>query len=244
MSPVSERKQRVIDYCCSILEILEGKTHVNAEKYRKLWESMTDKEFTSMMTRIRDTPNKQICYFEVVEFERDVDLEKIQSAADWMNVPLYELVAIPDLTGDPENVTVTPYPVPVGYAHYKRMPQTVLKKNSLNLNVSKKNPITGQITNQEKTARNTDVETYAFASLGAKYALREMHGPRGADSVMEGEMMQQIADSGTVNLESLTNDVRNKTALNSLNAHFMMQMLCTNLVGPLGIIPGPEESVK
>ena len=117
MRPLSERKQRTIDFVCKALELLEGDTHVNAERYRKLWENMTDKEFTKMMETLRANPmTKQIAYFEVIEFERDLKLHNIEATADFMKVPLYEYVAVPDVTGDPDNVVVTPEPVPVGYA--------------------------------------------------------------------------------------------------------------------------------
>ena len=207
MRPLSERKQRTIDFVCKALELLEGDTHVNAERYRKLWENMTDKEFTKMMETLRANPmTKQIAYFEVIEFERDLKLHNIEATADFMKVPLYEYVAVPDVTGDPDNVVVTPEPVPVGYAHYKRMPQTVLKKSSVKVSYRKRNPITGQPTSQEKTARNTDVETYAPLSL-----------------------------------PQLTSDRKNKTALNTLNTYFLMQMFTTNLLGPLGVLPQPVE---
>ena len=158
-----------------------------------------------------------------------------------MKVPLYEYVAVPDVTGDPDNVVVTPEPVPVGYAHYKRMPQTVLKKSSVKVSYRKRNPITGQPTSQEKTARNTDVETYALSALGATNALRELLGPRADDPVMENEMMQKIASDGAVSLSQLTSDRKNKTALNTLNTYFLMQMFTTNLLGPLGVLPQPVE---
>ena len=92
-----------------------------------------------MMEYLRDHEMKQLVYLEIVEFERDLKLENIQKCADFMRVPLYERVAIPDVTGDNDNVVVTPEPVPVGYAHYKRMQQTVLKKNSTSIKINKKN---------------------------------------------------------------------------------------------------------
>ena len=230
MRPLSERKQRTIDFVCKALELLEGDTHVNAERYRKLWENMTDKEFTKMMETLRANPmTKQIAYFEVIEFERDLKLHNIEATADFMKVPLYEYVV------------VTPEPVPVGYAHYKRMPQTVLKKSSVKVSYRKRNPITGQPTSQEKTARNTDVETYALSALGATNALRELLGPSADDPAMENEMMQKIASDGAVSLSQLTSDRKNKTALNTLNTYFLMQMFTTNLLGPLGVLPQPVE---
>ena len=161
-----------------------------------------------------------------------------------MGVPLYEYVAIPDVTGDPNNVVVTPEPVPVGYAHYKRMQQTVLKKNSASIRVDRKNPKTGQLVSDEKTVRNTDVETYAMMSLGATEGLKEFMGPRADDPVMENEMYTAISDNGYVRLQDLTSDPKNKVALNTLNMYFLMQGFVTNLIGPMGELPKPKDSEK
>lgn len=241
MSTVHERKQNTIDYICHALELMEGDTHVNAERYRKKWEAMSDQQFTKMMEALRDNPDKQLVYFEVIEFDRDLKLHNIERCADFMRVPLYEYVAIPDVNGDPNNVVVTPEPVPVGYAHYKRMQQTVLKKNSTSIHVHKKNPKTGQVVSSDKTARNTDVETYALMSIGAKQALREFMGPRADDPVMESEMYTAISNDGYVELNSLTSNPENKVAVNTLNVYFLMQGFVTNLVGPMGDLPKPKN---
>ena len=240
MTDLHTRKQKVIDYICTALDKLEGGS-VNSSRYRKEWEAMSDKQFLDFMTKLRDNEDKQMVYLEIVEFERDIKLENIQACADFMHVPLYERVAIPDVTGNDQNVVVTPQPVPVGYAHYKRMQQTVLKKNSASIQVSKKNPLTGQVMSDEKTVRNTDVETYAMMSLGAKEALREFLGPRADDPVMENQMYTSIANNGYARLEDLTSNPDNKVALNTLAVYFMMQGFITNLVGPLGDLPKVQE---
>jgi hypothetical protein len=235
-----ERKQRVIDYVCKALDLIEG-GHVNSSHCRQEWEAMSDAEFEKMMKRLRDNEDEQLVYLELVEFERDLKLPNIEKCANFMKVPLYEYVALPDVTGDPNNVVVTPQPVPVGYAHYKRMQQTILKKNSTSIRVNKKNPTTGQVVSSDKTVRNTDVETYAMMSLGATQALREFMGPRGDDPVMENEMYSAIANNGYVELNKLTSNPENKVAINTLNAYFMMQGFVTNLVGPMGDIPRPKK---
>lgn len=243
MRSLHERKQRTIDYVCEALDKLEGGT-TNSSHYRKEWEAMSDTAFLKMMEDLRAHDMKQMVYFEIIEFERDLKLDNIQKCADFMGVPLYEYVAIPDVTGDDGNVVVTPEPVPVGYAHYKRMQQTVMKKTSTSIKVSKKNPLSGQVVYADKTVRNTDVETYAMVALGAKKALAEFMGPRADDPVAENEMYSAIANDGYVRMEDLTNDPANKTAINTLNSFFLLQGFTTNLVGPMGLYPIPKEEEK
>lgn len=244
MRSFAERKKRTIDFVCQALDLLEGDTHVNSSKYRAKWEAMNETEFTAFMEKLRDNEDQQMVYFEIIEFERDLKLPNIEKCADFMRVPLYEYVALPDVTGNTDNVAVTPERVPVGYIHCKRMPQTILKKNSLSIRVDKKNPLTGQVTADEKTSRNTDVETYALNSMGAKAGLTEFMGPRGDDPVMESEMLSKIAAEGSVSLKDLTSDPKNKVAVNTLNVYIMMQQFVTNLVGPMGLIPSPKDTSK
>lgn len=245
MSTLHERKQKVIDFICNALGTMEGGS-VNASLYRKEWEAMSDKAFEEMMKAAKEEhlrTLKPLVYFEIEEFERDLVLENIEKCAKSMGVPLYEYVAIPDVTGDDDNVVVTPYPVPVGYAHYKRMQQTILKKNNASIRVNKKNPLTGQVVSNDKTVRNTNVETYAMMTMGAKEGLREMMGPRADDPVMENQMYTSIANNGYARLADMTSDPRNKTAINSLNMYYLMQGFITNLVGPMGDLPKPPDEV-
>ena len=157
--------------------------------------------------------------------------------AEYLKVPLMEHVAIPYLNnGDEDNIVVTPEPVPVGWIHEKRMQQTLLKKNSGSTSIKKRNPNTGQVINEDKNARNSDVETYSMIAIGAINGLKEMQGPRADDTLMKDQMYSAINRNGYVKLEDLDSLPENKVALNTLDAYFMMMGFTTNLVTPLDMI--------
>ena len=128
----------------------------NAKIYHEKLDKMTDAQFDKW-AKAFFADEKQNLYLEIVEYERDLSLEQIEDAAKFLGVPLYERVAIPYLNGDPELVTVTPTPVPVGYIHIKRMPQSVHHKNSGSTSIRRRSSKPEQVTGEDKTGRNTDV---------------------------------------------------------------------------------------
>ena len=126
--------------------------------------------------------------------------------------------------------SVTKCEVPVGYIHIKRMQQILVKKNSTSTDISSRSPLTGQVVNRDKNARDSDQENFALVTLDAVDTLREFMGPRSDDFVMKGEMYSQIATNGYVSLDSLTNKVENKTTLNTIDVFLIGMGLKSDLI--------------
>lgn len=239
MASLKEKRKAFMDYLTTVMDLLDP-SGTNSQIYLEKYSKMTDSQFDIAIREFLNDEDQNF-YLEIVEFERDLKLENIEKCAEFMKVPLYERVAMPYITGDENNVVVTPEPVPVGYLHEKRMQQTILKKNTGSTSIAKRNPKIGQVTGDDKNARNSDVETYSLIATGAEKALAELQGPRADDMVMKNEMYSKIAKDGYVNLSDLTNDPENKIALNTLDAYFLMMGISTNLVTPLNVIPKPRE---
>ena len=203
-------------------------------------QKMTNEEFSKSVEDFLNNDKEKGFYLEIVEFERDLTLENIFKCAEYMKIPLFEHVALPHINGSTEDAVVTPEPVPVGYIHAKRMQQTLLKKNSGSIHREKVNAKTGQVTGEDKNAMNSNVETYSMVASDAKYALRELMGPRADNKKAKEEMYRRINQDGYVALSELPNDQRDKVAINSLDTYFTIQGLRTNLVYPLKMIPTSE----
>ena len=60
--------------------------------------------------------------------------------------------------------------------------------------------------------------------------LREFNGPRSDDMVMKREMLNEINQQGYVTINSLTNDVTNKTTLNTVNTYLLGMGIKSDLV--------------
>ena len=239
MPSIKDKRKVVMDYLDKFFNTLDP-SGANAKLYHEKFDKMSDAQFDKAFTAFLNN-DKANFYLEIVEYERDLKIEDIEKCADTMNVPLFERVAMPYLTGDKSNIIVTPEKVAVGYIHEKRMPQTLMKKSAASIKISKRNPKTGQVVGDDKNARNSDSEVYSLATLGANAALREFLGPRADDSKAKSEMYSKIGDNGFVSLDELTDDPYNKTAVNTFDVYFLMQGLRTNMIERIDKIPGPRE---
>ena len=240
MKSITDRRKKVVDYIVKVMNLLDP-TGDNGKYYQEKFDKMTDTQFDKYIREFLQDEKSQF-YLAIVEYERDLTIENIEKCAEFMKVPLLEYVALPYLTNDPDNVIVTPYPVPVGYIHEKRMPQTLLKKSAGSTKIKKRSPLTGQVTSEDKNARNSDLETYSLVAVDAVNALTEFMGPRADNMEAKNTMYNDIAKNGYVSLKDLNlEDPYNKVALNTLDAYFNMMGISTNLISDLNKIPSPRE---
>ena len=239
MPSIKDKRKVVMNYLDKFFNTLDP-SGANSKLYHEKYDKMSDQEFDREFRAFLNN-DKANLYLEIVEYERDLDIKNVTKCSEIMEVPLYEYVAMPYLTGDKNNAIVTPTKVPVGYIHEKRMPQTLMKKSAASIKIDKRNPKTGQVVGEDKNARNSDSEVYSLATLGANKALSEFLGPRADDMRAKNEMYTEISKNGYVSLDTLTDDVYNKVALNTFDIYFLMQGLRTNMIERLDKIPGPRK---
>ena len=239
MPSIKEKRKVVMEYLDKFFNTLDP-SGANSKLYHEKFDHMSDQQFDQYFRKFLNN-DKQNFYLEIVEYERDLKIEDIEKCAEIMTVPLFERIAMTYLTMDKNNVVVSTTPVPVGFIHEKRMPQTLMKKSAASIKTDKRNPLSGQVVGDDKNARNSDSEVYSLATLGANAALKEFLGPRADDMRAKNEMYAEIAKNGYVAMEDLTDDVYNKVALNTFDMYFLMQGLRTNMIERLDKIPGPRE---
>lgn len=239
MPSIKEKRKVVMEYLDKFFNTLDP-SGANAKLYHEKFDKMSDQQFDQYFRKFLEN-DKANLYLEIVEYERDLKIEDVEKCAELTGVPLFERIAMPYLTGDPNNVIVSKEACPVGYIHEKRMPQTLMKKSAASIKTDKRNPLSGQVVGDDKNARNSDSEVYSLATLGANKALSEFLGPRADDMRAKNEMYAEIAKNGYVSMEDLTDDVYNKVALNTFDMYFLMQGLRTNMIDRLDNIPGPRE---
>ena len=212
----------------------------NTARYQDLLGKMKDNEFDKFIKELLSNENNYLI-LDMADYERDLTMDNVEAAAKVLNIPLYEHIVMPHVNGDKEHPVVSKYPVPVMYLHMKRMQQMVNKKNSTSIESSKRNMLTGQVTGEDKNSRSSDMENLNLVAINADNTLRELLGPRADDNVMKNEMLQQIALTGNVTLSNMTNDLENKTALNTLNVFFTGMGFRTDLITKDGSFPGMKK---
>ena len=133
---------------------------------------------------------------------------------------------------DKSKPLVTPYPVPVGYFHEKRVQQTAIKKNSTSIDVGMRDAKTNQVINDDKNSRQSIDENYSMMTYGAEKSIKEFMSFRADDSVMKEEAYNQIRENGYVSMADLPDNVENKAALNMVDVYLICQGVKSDLVTP------------
>jgi hypothetical protein len=105
-----------------------------------------------------------------------------------------------------------------------------MKKNGLSTETRERSALTYQVIGHDKNGRSSDMENIMLTALGMKNTLKELNAPRADDPVMKEEMARDIALNGYTRLSDMTDDVANKTTLNTVNTYFLGMSIHTDLV--------------
>jgi len=150
-------------------------TDANTKKYKDMFQSMSDNQFDIFFKEFfKDI--EQYLILDMIDYERELNIENITKAAKVLDIPLFERVVVPFVNNSIDNPIITKYEVPVGYVHIKRMQQFLSKKNTLSTKSSSRSAMTGQVVGEDKNARESDQENFSLLSVGANDALRELMG--------------------------------------------------------------------
>lgn len=205
------------------------KSGTNTKKYKELFKDMSDAQFSSYFKQMFEN-DKAFLTLDIVDYEHSVGIEDIEAGAKVLNIPLFEYVYTPHLTMDKTKVVCTPEKVPVGYLNIKRTQQTVAKKNGISTSIDTRSALTGQVTGVDRNGRESDLENIMLESMGLNECLKELNGPRADDMHMKQQMIQNIQLNGYATLDSLEDDINNKTTLRTVDVYMLGMGLNTDLV--------------
>ena len=229
MSALKHSKRLEMErYIYSVFSTLDP-TGTNTDFYRSFFSKMTDKEFDNFFDGFVKDENAYLT-LTVTAFENDITMDAIEKTAKLMNEQLYEYVVMPYGSKDKDKPIMTPYPVPVGYIHEKRVQQTAIKKNSTSIDISERDAKTAQVVNHDKNGRESIDENYGLITYGAKKAAKEFMSFRADDMKMKEEAYTKIRQNGFVSQNDLTDRVENKTTLNMLDTYLICMGIKSDLV--------------
>ena len=238
---MNAKRKKIQNMIYDTISILD-KSGKNLEAYKKFFDSMSDEEFNKYMKRFLNDPEEHF-YMEIIPFQNEPTLKDIKKAADYLGVPLEEYVYFRH-DGNKNNPVRTKYPVPVGYLHLKRLQQILTKKNSMTIDIDRRNPKTGQVTGDSKIGRLSDAENYALTVMGADFALQEFMGPRADDANKKNQMYQRITTDGYVQLNTLSSDIEDSQTLNTVDVFFTGAGIITDLLSPGLALPRTLKNRK
>lgn len=225
-----EKRKKMEDLIYKFFTAID-KSGTNTKKYKDQFQDMSDNQFNEFFKAFF-ADEKAYLVLDICDYEHTLTLEDIERGAKVLNIPLFEHVYCPHYTMDRTNVIRTQEKVPVGYIHLKRTQQTILKKNGMSTNINQRSGITGQVTGHDKNGRESDLENTMLIALGMTNTLKELNGPRADDMVMKQEMLNDISLNGYTKLQNMTDDISNKTTLNTVDVYITGMSLSSDLTSP------------
>lgn len=225
---ISKRKQAE-NMVYTVFDTLDP-SGTNKKKYEKMFSSMSNTEFEKFCYELWEDDAKNFV-LDIVEFEREINLEYVEKAADILGIPLEEYVIFPFIGNDGQPI-VTKEKVPVSYIIYKRLEQMTQKKNSSSIHINERNAVTGQVTGDDKNGRSSDVENAAFITIGALKNAQEINGFRSDGLKRKKYAYHQITEKGYVELEDVEAQagVSDRLMLTTIDALYLGMGIHTDLV--------------
>jgi hypothetical protein len=228
---MNDKRKKIQDLIDKVLKAMDI-SGVNSEKYRKMFQVMSDEQFSQWITKFLADPKSNI-RVDIEEFgseSRKLKFENIEKAADILGIKLFEYVYMPHLSADPNRPVRTKEPVLVGYLNIKRPQQMVMKKTGLALSDTNRDEQTGAMKGDSKGGTTTGVENELLAGAGADVILSEISGARGDNVTEYDNMLDEISRTGSVKLEDIKTGVYDKPTLMQTDLFLKAMGVKTDLI--------------
>jgi hypothetical protein len=231
MATVPEKRKRIEETIYKTLLLMDP-TGINANKYRKMFQTMNDLKFSQWIDAFLND-EKSNFRLDIEEFgdgSRTLKFENVEKAADFLKIKLFEYVYLPHVSSNPNRPIRTKQPVLVGWLNIKRTQQLASKKTGLALSDDNRDDMTGAAKGESKGGTTTGIENEVLAGVGGDIILSEISGARG-DNVKEYDnMLSAIAENGSVKLSDIKTNAYDKPTLLAADMYFMAMGIKTDLI--------------
>jgi len=221
---MNAKRKKVEAYLFKVLDDIDS-TGANSKLYRTMFKKMSDTKFDQLMKKIRDGETR--LFIMLPNMKNDLTMNDIVELAKKYAVDLYERVYLSDSQTGREYLTNKTYLIlnlPV-----RRVKQYLFNKISLPESDSNVNLLTGQVINEDKGAKITDVETKILANKGLDTTLVELLKMRGGDTSLYQEAKRQIEETGDVSWEDL--DINSMTKSVVIAGMFLEALMLEHNLG-------------
>lgn len=217
-SKPKSKRERITSLVLETLKKLD-KTNLNVDKYKKLYESMSDEEFNKYMTNFVNDKDHNF-YLEILPNKNEPSIYQIEDAMEFLGIPENEYVYFRH-DGHKDDPIRTREKVPVGPLTVRRLQQILSKKNTYSLDISNRSSKTGQVQADNKIARISDSELYGLTVFGADAAIKEFFSARADNMVAKRDMYSKISKYGYVYLDELESDINQNQTVNTINTYML-----------------------
>jgi hypothetical protein len=220
---------------------------INGKQWEDHFKKFDDKAFVKEIKRFLDDPKLHFSP-EIAAFDknRQPKLENFKTLAKMLKIELDEYVVLPYLNEKTSmsSPSMTLTKVPVGPVHLKRLQQIVRKKNKIVTSIENRDMQRGQVRNQDKGARITDMDAYALSTIGADPIMHELYGPRADSMDTKAALYKSIRDGTRLpRMADMPNDPGEKIATNTMNHLILGASLISDISSDSYMLPITKSDI-
>lgn len=210
-------------FICEMFDALDP-TEANSEYWKEKFSYMSDAQFEKWLKK------KYPLTFQIRAFEIEPVYSNFEAAAKIIGIPLLEKVALPYLYTNKDGVAVNSKDCVIMYLHIKKVQQMITKKNSISVNIDRRDFKTGRLLSEDKSAATSDREIEALAVMGLYDTMDEFSTIKADAMDAKSQAYNQISNVGTLSKNDYVVDKDDSISRNTINVYLMGCHINTNLV--------------
>lgn len=213
-------------------------TGTNSEYYKKIFKDMTDDQFYKFLER------RLPFRFHTELFEVEPTMADIFDAFDVINKPLLEKIKMPFKYVNKNGNPIESEECLVIYINPKRMKQMLAKKNSIGLNIGKRDMRNGRLLDEDKGGQTSDREFESMSVFGWENTIDEYSTLKADAMDMKTEGYNIITTVGQLSMKDMQRKPEDSVAKNYFNVYLIGANLHSNLVDEDFITPHTRNARK
>ena len=199
---MTPKRKKVQDYVIGYMRKIEPEG-TNAERYEKMFDEMSDKEFDDWMKDLKN--GEEILSFYAPAIKTNIKMERLLAIAKELGIDLFARLKLWD---EPtQSYYLTPHKYLVLTLPVRRMSQFVDHKLPVAESDSRIDILTGQVMKPDKASSHSQVEAQALFARGLDKVNLELIKFRGGDTTAFAEYKRELEETGKTSIGKDTGSI-------------------------------------
>lgn len=223
MAIAKKTREDIEVFLCEFFDALD-KTGNNTDYWKEKFATMSDPQFEKWLKKTHPLT------LQVRAWEVEPTFSDYTDAAEVIGIPLLEKITLPYLYKNKDGVAVNSKECLPIYIHLKKVQQIITNKNSISVNIDRRDHKTGRLIDEDKSAATSDRELEALAVMGLYNTMDEFSTIKADAMDAKSQAYNQISNVGSLSKEDYVVEKADSVARNTINVYLMGCHINTNLV--------------
>lgn len=203
-----ERRKKAQEYILKHISMIDP-TGNNTERYQAIFQKMSDKDFDTFMTNIKEGRQKLFVY--APNMENNLNLNDILKTGESLNLKLLDKLRLWD--SSTQKYYTTPHEYLVVNLPIRRLKQYLKDKISVPDDDRKTDALSGQVIKPDKGSSVSMVEMQTMISKGLHNSIAELTNVRGGNIAAYADFKAELEETGEGSLKTSAENSRPRAAV-------------------------------